>query len=59
MWYLIEEVPLHIVNVPPSDLFPAYDVQTAPCVENYLTDPDFTATAYFKNRIQTEQVSYR
>jgi len=59
MSYLIEEVPLHIVNVPPSHLFPAYDVRPAPCVENYLTDPDYPAAAYLKNRIRAEQVLSR
>ena len=51
--------PPHIVNIPPSDLFSAYDEQPANCVDHYLTDPDSPAEAYFKDRIRAEQVSFR
>ena len=39
--------PRPVANAPPSDLFPAYDEQPGPCVDDYLTDPNYPAEAYF------------
>ena len=47
MWYEIERPTLPPANAPPGDLFPAYDEQPGPCVDDYLTDPDNPAETYF------------
>ena len=35
------------VNAPPIDVFPAYDEQPGPNTDDYISDPDYPAKAYF------------
>ncbi len=34
-------------NAPPIDVFPIYGDQPEPDVDDYITDPDYPAEAYF------------
>jgi len=43
----IKRKPRPVANAPPGDLFPAYDEQPGPCIDDYITDPDYLAEAYF------------
>ena len=54
--WVVKRKPRPVANCPPDDLFPAYlpvrgtqtgDEQPGPCVDDYLTDPDHPAEAYF------------
>jgi len=47
LWWEIKRKPRPVANGPPGDLFPAYDEQPGPCIDDYLTDPDYPAEAYF------------
>jgi len=47
LWWEIKRKPRPVANGPPGDLFPAYDDQPGPSIDDYLTDPDYPAEAYF------------
>ena len=49
---------LFIVLGTPIDVFPAYDEQPGPSVDDYIIDPDYPAEAYFKKPLSGSQVSY-
>jgi len=43
----IKRKPRPVANAPLCDLFPVYDEQPGTCFNDYLTDPDYPAEAYF------------
>ena len=43
----IKRKPRPVANSPPGDLFPAYDEQPGPSVDDYIIDPDYPEEAYF------------
>lgn len=46
-FWVIKRKPRPFANAPPIDVFPAYDEQPEPSVDDYIIDPDYTAEAYF------------
>jgi hypothetical protein len=43
----VSRKPWPVANGPPIDVFPAYDEQTGPRSDDYMSDPDYPAEAYF------------
>jgi len=43
----VKRKPRPTANAPPVDVFPAYDEQPGPGVDDYIMDPDYPAEAYF------------
>ena len=43
----IKRKPRPVANAPPGGLFPAYDEQPGPSVDDYIIDPDYPEEAYF------------
>ena len=43
----VKRKPRPVANAPPIDVFPAYDEQSGPSPDDYTSDPDYPAEAYF------------
>ena len=43
----VKRKPRPTANAPPIDVFPTYDEQPGPNTDDYITDPDYPAEAYF------------
>ena len=43
----IKRKPRPVANAPPDDIFPVYDEQPVPCIDDYITDPQYPTEAYF------------
>ncbi len=43
----VKRKPRPVANAPPFDVFPAYDEQPGPRADDYISDPDYPAEAYF------------
>ncbi len=43
----IKRKSLPIANAPPIGVFPTYDEQPGPSIDDTITDPDYPAEAYF------------
>jgi len=43
----VKRKPRPVANAPPIDVFPAYDEQPGPSADDYTSDPDYPAEAYF------------
>jgi len=48
----LKRKPRPTANLPTIDVFPTYDDQPEPSVDEYITDPDYPAEAYFKTTIE-------
>ena len=52
----IKRKPRPVANSPPGDLFPAYEEQPGPTVDDYIIDPDYPEEAYFKNHTRGDRL---
>ncbi len=47
--WLIKHKPWPVAYGPPADVFPAYDEQPGPSMDDYIRDLDYPAESYFQN----------
>jgi HrpA-like RNA helicase len=52
----IKRKPRPIANAPPIEVFPAYDEQPVPSVDDYIIDPDTQRRPFFKNRTRADRL---
>ena len=45
--WIIKRKPRPVANAPPIDVFPAYDEQPGPSMDDYIIDPDYPEEAFF------------
>jgi hypothetical protein len=43
----VKRKPLPVANAPPIGVFPAYDEEPGPSIDDTITDPDYLAEACF------------